>query len=70
MFYFFVICGRKIWENFLILGKKNKTSVAVFLDNIRFLLDILKIGSERKVFGEDITVPKVLILLEIFRFWA
>lgn len=55
---------------FLDFGQKNKTSVAVFLDNIRFLLDILKIGSERKVFGEDIKVPKVLILLEIFRFWA
>lgn len=53
---------------FLDFGQKNKISVAVFLDNIRFLLDILKMGSGKKVFGESIESLKVLILLAISGF--
>ncbi len=51
-------------------GHKNKTSMLISLDNIRFLLDILRRGSGRRVFEKGIEVPKVLILLVIFGFLA
>ena len=53
---------------FLDFRQKNKGRVAVFLDNIGFLLDILKIGSGKKVFRESIESLKVLILLAISGF--